>query len=148
MTTITLPWPPSVNRYWRHPSTGRLAGRHLISSDGRKYREQVAAMTMLQTNAHYAGSLIVDITANRPDNRRRDLDNLLKAILDSLTHAGIWGDDSQIIDLRIKWGEKVVPDGSVEIYISGDICHHHAKETTRHEGECHPVDCRGLKTQK
>ena len=148
MTTITLPWPPSVNRYWRHPSTGRLAGRHLISSDGRKYREQVAAMTMLQTNAHYAGSLIVDITANRPDNRRRDLDNLLKAILDSLTHAGIWGDDSQIIDLRIKWGEKVVPDGSVEIYISGDICHHHAKETQDRAGECHPVDCRGLKTQK
>lgn len=148
MTTLTLPWPPSVNRYWRHPSTGKLAGRHLISTDGRKYREQVAAMTMLQTNAHYAGSLIVDITANRPDNRRRDLDNLLKAILDSLTHAGIWSDDSQISDLRIKWGEKVVPDGSIEIVISSEICHRHAQETPDCVGECHPGDSRGVKTQK
>lgn len=148
MTTLTLPWPPSVNRYWRHPSTGRLAGRHLISTDGRKYREQVAAMTMLQTDAHYTGSLTVDITANRPDNRRRDLDNLLKAILDSLTHAGIWGDDSQISDLRIKWGEKVVSDGSIEINISSEICHRHAQETQDRVGECHSGDSRGIKPQK
>ena len=37
-----------------------------------------------------------------PDKRRRDLDNLLKATLDSLTHAGVWSDDSQIDALSIR----------------------------------------------
>jgi crossover junction endodeoxyribonuclease RusA len=36
-----------------------------------------------------------------PDKRRRDLDNILKALLDGLTHSGVWGDDSQVVDLRI-----------------------------------------------
>ena len=50
MVELTLPWPPSVNGYWRHPTTGKLAGRHLISEAGRAYREavgwQVAAASM------------------------------------------------------------------------------------------------------
>lgn len=36
-----------------------------------------------------------------PDRRRRDLDNMPKALFDGLTHAGVWTDDSQIDDLRI-----------------------------------------------
>jgi crossover junction endodeoxyribonuclease RusA len=48
--------------------------------------------------------LKVEIEAWRPDKRKRDLDNLLKAVLDSLAHAGVFEDDSQIVDLRIYWG--------------------------------------------
>lgn len=36
-----------------------------------------------------------------PDNRRRDLDNLLKAALDAIVKAGLLVDDSQVVDLRI-----------------------------------------------
>jgi crossover junction endodeoxyribonuclease RusA len=50
---------------------------------------------------HYAGRLAVEIEAHVPDKRKRDLDNLFKAVLDSLTHAGVWADDSQIDALRI-----------------------------------------------
>ncbi|EDM2499535.1 hypothetical protein G7K23_004823, partial [Salmonella enterica subsp. enterica serovar Typhimurium] len=35
---LILPFPPSVNTYWRAPNKGPLAGRHLISADGRKYQ--------------------------------------------------------------------------------------------------------------
>jgi len=53
---------------------------------------------------------------NAPDKRRRDLDNLPKALLDGLTHSGIWDDDSQIDDLRIMRGE-IVKGGSVTVVI-------------------------------
>lgn len=37
---FNLSWPPSVNKYWRHPTKGKLAGRHLISEEGRRYRSR------------------------------------------------------------------------------------------------------------
>ena len=123
MVELTLPWPPSVNGYWRHPTTGKLAGRHLISEAGRAYREavgwQVAAASMA---AGLACLVAVDIMAYAPDKRRRDLDNLQKSLLDSLTHAGVWGDDDQVDDLRIRWardaaGKKIIA-GMVKVRIS------------------------------
>jgi crossover junction endodeoxyribonuclease RusA len=48
-----------------------------------------------------AGRLAVSIEAFPPDRRKRDLDNMLKALLDSMTHAGIWHDDDQIDEVRI-----------------------------------------------
>lgn len=103
MTEITLPWPPSVNRYWR-----TFQGRMLISEEGRKYRKAVADQVLIQRGAkNYMEKLRVEIEAYRPDNRRRDLDNLLKAVLDSLTHAGVWQDDSSIVDLRIYWADMI-----------------------------------------
>lgn len=53
------------------------------------------------------GKLKVVIEAWRPDNRRRDLDNLLKAVLDSMGHAGLYVDDSLIVDLRIYWAPEI-----------------------------------------
>ena len=99
MIEITLPWPPSVNTYWR-----TFNGRMIISARGREYRETVGdQMTMQKQVKHFKGPLRVVIEAWRPDRRRRDLDNLLKATLDGLAHAGVYEDDSQIVDLRIYW---------------------------------------------
>jgi crossover junction endodeoxyribonuclease RusA len=36
-----------------------------------------------------------------PDRRKRDLSNLIKAMEDAMTQAGVWGDDSQIDYLTI-----------------------------------------------
>ena len=101
--TLTMPWPPSVNKYWR-----TFQGRMIISAEGRSYRKAVAEQVLIQRGAkHYAGKLRVQIEAFRPDNRRRDLDNLLKAVLDGCTHAGVWEDDSNIVDLRIYWANTI-----------------------------------------
>ncbi|MFV1943935.1 RusA family crossover junction endodeoxyribonuclease [Pseudomonas luteola] len=116
MTTITLPWPPSVNTYWRHPSKGALAGRHLISEKGRAYRASVQAECLLSRAQKREGRLQVVITACPPDRRQRDLDNLLKGLLDALTHGGAWQDDSQIDDLRIVRGPVQV-GGTVSVQI-------------------------------
>ncbi len=101
--TLTLPWPPSVNRYWR-----TFQGRMIISAEGRSYRKAVADQVFIQSGAkNYTGKLRVQIEAFRPDKRRRDLDNLLKAVLDGCTHAGVWEDDSNIVDLRIYWADTI-----------------------------------------
>jgi crossover junction endodeoxyribonuclease RusA len=103
MIEITLPWPPSVNTYWRN-----FDGRMIISAKGREYRETVGDQMILQKQIkHFTGRLRVEIEAFRPDKRRRDLDNLLKATLDGLAHAGVYEDDSQIIDLRIYWAKDI-----------------------------------------
>jgi crossover junction endodeoxyribonuclease RusA len=110
--TLTLPWPPSVNKYWR-----TFQGRMIISAEGRSYRKAVADQVLIQRGAkHYTGKLRVQIEAFRPDNRRRDLDNLLKAVLDGCTHAGVWEDDSNIVDLRIYWAESI--GGMLKVKVS------------------------------
>lgn len=101
--TITLPWPPSVNSMWRTPRTGPLAGRTMLSEDGRRYRKAVADQVLLQRVRALGADarLAVHIEAWVPDRRRRDLDNVLKGALDALTHAGVWADDEQIDSLTI-----------------------------------------------
>lgn len=113
---LSLPWPPSANRYYRSPNRGPLAGRHLISEEGRKYRSAVQALCAQRGLKPMVGRLHVQITASPPDRRKRDIDNLLKALLDSLTHGGAWGDDSQIDHLSITRGQ-VVPGGHVLVTI-------------------------------
>jgi len=103
MIEMTLPWPPSVNTYWRN-----FDGRMIISARGRDYRETVGdQMTLQKMVKHFKGQLKVEIEAFRPDKRRRDLDNLLKATLDGLAHAGVYEDDSQIVDLHIYWAKDI-----------------------------------------
>jgi crossover junction endodeoxyribonuclease RusA len=98
---LILPFPPSVNTYWRN-----FNGRMLISKKGREYRKAVADQVLIQKGAkHYQGKVKMTIEAWRPDERKRDLDNLLKAPLDALTHAGVYVDDQLIVDLRIFWAE-------------------------------------------
>lgn len=114
---IVLPWPPSVNRYWRHPNKGRLAGRSLISKEGREYRKAVADYVLLQRIPKLQGRFDVEITAWPPDRRRRDAANIEKGIGDGLTHAGVWDDDSQVRRITIEMRDEVVTGGMIEVVI-------------------------------
>ncbi len=111
--TVNLPFPPSVNHYWRHDK-----GVFHVSKEGKAYRKIVAAACYRL--GHVEGSVNVEILAYPPDERTRDLDNLLKATLDSLAHAGVYGDDSQIDSLCI---DRMRPNGilrgRIVVYISG-----------------------------
>ena len=106
---LTLPWPPSINHYWRHTRNG-----HYISAEGKAYRDRVRTAVALAGAQTLAGRVAVTIAAYPPDRRKRDLDNVLKALLDALTHAGLWTDDEQIDDLRIV-RDRVVAPGRVSV---------------------------------
>lgn len=110
---ILLPWPPSMNRMWRS-----VRGRNILSKEGREYRENGLHVVSAQSPCRWPAEarLSVSITVYPPDRRRRDLDNMMKAPLDLLTHAGVYADDSQIDRLLIQRAA-VTPGGRVEIEI-------------------------------
>ncbi len=88
---LILPWPPSVNHYYRH-----VGPRTLISRAGREYRRAICRLLAGMGSPPRSGRIALAMDAFPPDRRRRDLDNLLKCTQDSLAHAGVYEDDSQI----------------------------------------------------
>lgn len=98
MIKLSLPWPPSANHYWFIVAC-KGGGRKVIGKKGKLFREEVA--NVVGTQSPMEGRLYIKLDVYPPDKRKRDLDNLLKATLDALEHAGIYGDDNQIDDIRI-----------------------------------------------
>ena len=102
-----LPYPPTVNNYYRH-----VGCRVLISREGRKYRTMV--VSRLAGTRPLEGRLSFTAMLYPKDRRRRDADNLLKSLLDSLAHAGTMHDDSQIKVLHVEMRE---PDGKARVEV-------------------------------
>jgi Holliday junction resolvase RusA-like endonuclease len=102
MFKLKLPFPPSVNTYWRH-----VGNRVLVSKKGRQYQAVVSSMLNRKNIETHEGDLIVDIRLIPPDRRRRDVDNSLKALLDAMQFGGAYLDDSQIVRLTV---EKFEPE--------------------------------------
>jgi crossover junction endodeoxyribonuclease RusA len=121
--SFALPWPPSVNTYWRHIILGgkhKKARAHtLISEGGREYRVKVANTVREQKVPREAlkGRLAVHATAYPPDRRARDLDNLWKGVLDALKQARVISDDGDIDDLHIVRGI-CVSGGRLDLKVS------------------------------
>ena len=108
--SFDLPWPPSVNRYYRH-----VGPRVLISREGRKYRMMVVS----RLGGHFkklSGAVSFAVECYPPDRRRRDLDNLLKCLQDSVTAAGVLDDDSQIKRLEMEMFEPLT-EGLVHVQL-------------------------------
>ena len=97
MIELELPYPPSVNHYYRH-----VGPRMLISREGRLFHTRVRAILASAGVQPLWGKLAVQIELYPPDNRRCDADNAMKALIDSLQHGGAYKDDSQIVKLAIE----------------------------------------------
>ena len=106
---IVLGFPPSVNTYYRH-----VGPRVLISREGRKYR--MMTVSRLGGIEPLEGDLALTVHLYPPDRRRRDLDNLLKSCWDSLVHARLMEDDSQIKLLHLEMKEPI-PEGLVHVHL-------------------------------
>jgi crossover junction endodeoxyribonuclease RusA len=110
--TITLPWPPTVNTYWRRHG-------HVIhlSNRGRLYGQQVCRIIQGCLHDRLTEPVGVLIELWPPNRRRWDVDNRAKAVLDALTKANLWRDDSQVRDLRIVDRETIVKGGLCKVTI-------------------------------
>lgn len=111
---LVLPWPPSVNGYWR-----TFRGRQIISKRGREYRERVREIVASQLPnwqaIDYRTQVLIDLFP--PTLREYDVDNFRKAMYDALTHAGVLSDDSLIhLDAAAKQEKRPPGLVAVEIY--------------------------------
>lgn len=115
---LTLPYPPTVNHYWQ-TRVVRKGARYVpqvhVSQEGQRYQSAVARH--LDGVPRFDGRLRVQVLVQPPDARARDLDNVLKCLLDSLTKAGVWHDDSQVDSLLIVRGDPV-GGGSVIVVVA------------------------------
>lgn len=87
---LTLPFPPSVNGYWRTPNKGSSRGRTLVSERGRAFQAEAIAQVMEQLRRRpkpISADISVAVVFYPPTKARRDLDNFFKAMFDAMTQA-------------------------------------------------------------
>lgn len=113
MIAFTLPFPPSVNTYYR-----RGAHATYMSKAGRKFKTDVADIVS-QSKQSKVGSCRIRISMViwPRDRRKFDIDNRIKSVLDSLQDAGVFDNDEQIDELTVARGNKIVQDGCVRVII-------------------------------
>jgi len=93
---VLLPWPPSINHYWGARGRGRY-----LSPQSRRWHKEAWAVLKAQ-GVRYSGEVAVYVFAHPPDRRKRDLDNITKALLDALVGAGVLKDDHQVAVLYVE----------------------------------------------
>lgn len=113
---ITLPWPPSINGYWRSIPRGNCCTQ-IISRKGREYRDKVAGRVLQQKVPKMSGRLSVNLILRPATRREFDIDNFAKAALDAMEAAGVYDNDSQIDRLLIERAG-TVKGGAVDVYIT------------------------------
>lgn len=112
--SFTLPYPPSVNGYWR-----TFRNRQIISKRGREYAKLVdSVMSDLNLKGEEVDcDVSFCMVINPPTLRSYDVDNFTKGVFDALSKCKFWVDDSQVQKLTVIKGKKV-NGGNVEIVIS------------------------------
>lgn len=107
----------------RNPLTGKIntTKRVIREKSVVKYINDVYYLVRQQKiKAIYADRLHITIRIYPPDEKKRDIDNVCKAILDSLQYAGVYTDDFNIWILHVERME-VRKHGEVEFTIRGLI---------------------------
>jgi crossover junction endodeoxyribonuclease RusA len=105
--SILLPYPPSVNHYKKvgHLNTtkkGKVYQLRFNSPETLQYFYRVWLKVRMEGLKSFQGATIsVDVDVYPPDKRKRDLDGILKVLLDAMQKAGLYDDDYQIARLLV-----------------------------------------------
>lgn len=106
--------PPTVNSYWRH--TGRYT---YVAPKAKRWKaEAVTVLRSLWRAKPLEQNVAVVLFFDAKSLRRMDTDNRQKSLLDTMTAAGIWQDDSQAVEIRARrrQGETDADTTTISIY--------------------------------
>lgn len=106
---IQLPFPPSTNSLYRN-----VQGRGRVKTEKYKdwlLRAGLIVSAQLKSNERIEGPYGLRLRAYRPDKRRRDLSNLLKATEDLLVALGVVEDDSLCQSIEAEWAKEQSNNG-------------------------------------
>lgn len=106
--TINIPRPPSANALWR-----AVNGRNIRSQVYRSWLADAGWVVNLQKPGRIEGPYTMSVTVTRPDKRRRDLSNYLKALEDLLVHLGVITDDHLAQRITLAWSDAEPDPGAM-----------------------------------
>ena len=121
---LTLPYPVSANRYWRHYRGERGEVRVKLSSEAQAYKAEVGWLAKAAgLRAPIPGLLDLRVvlhpvqpkTITVADRRCMDLDNALKVVIDALQDIA-YGDDKLIRRIVAERGAPI-PNGGLTVEI-------------------------------
>jgi len=112
---LWLPWPPALNRIWRMHKNSIY-----LTPEAKQYKEKVAGIFGWEGETIWKSQMLsVSIVGYPPDRRTRDIDGILKCLLDAVPSGmgGIWADDSQIAELSVARLYEFEHRGSIRMQI-------------------------------
>lgn len=100
-----LPWPVSLNATY-----GVANSKMFMKPKAAKYKRDLCLLCKLEAKKKgwetLEGGVGICFAFFPPDNRRHDLDNLLKLVKDAFQDAGLYADDNNIVK---SFQEKILP---------------------------------------
>lgn len=109
MLRLTLPLPPSANRYWRSAN-----GHVYVSEEAKAYKTEVQYAWFEEPKCFFIEHVSVTLRIFQA-RKSGDLDNRVKVLLDALRGL-VYQDDSQVVELHAFRGDdKANPRVEVEI---------------------------------
>ena len=112
--------PPTINSYYVKTRNGIF-----ISQKGKEFRKKVIEESIIQScrGICLTNRIHLSLFFFFPDHRRRDIDNYVKPLLDAITHAEIWKDDSQVDIINIYRANPRTPSSSKTIIYIKEMSH-------------------------
>lgn len=115
--TLKLPYPPSNNHYKRKNKnfgkiskrTGKKIKLFVLEPETDRYHREVWFRFRIQGGKKLLSKTIrMEVLVYPPDRRKRDLDNVLKVLMDSLQKAEAYEDDFYIQELMLVRKEIII----------------------------------------
>jgi crossover junction endodeoxyribonuclease RusA len=107
---LTLPYPPSANRYWRVDKRGFA----YVSTEARAYKNRIRLLAMAERLRPLAGPVSLSLGVYRPQ-KSGDLSNRIKVLEDALSGVA-FEDDDQVVELHaLRMDDKTNPRVEVTI---------------------------------